>query len=85
MLKRVERGYLQMSDFNKILLRQPVRGDMVREACKVEEGAAPCSLRGICIKGEVVCPTGFLRGLGTRDSSVAKVGVKLETENKWIF
>ena len=27
-----------MSDFNKILLRLPASGEVVREACRVEEG-----------------------------------------------
>lgn len=38
MSKRVERGYLQINDFNKPLLRQPAGGQVVKEACKVEEG-----------------------------------------------
>lgn len=43
------------------------------------------SLRGFASKGEVACPAELLRGFKIRDSGVAKLGMKLEDDNKWIL
>lgn len=70
-----------MSDFNKILLRLPASGEVVREACRVEGGGWGAHSGAFASKREVAWPLELLRDLGIRDSGVAKVGVKLEAES----